>query len=138
MATQHEQDVAAIRKQIERLVAALRCKDLDELRRPYAPDVVSFDLEPPLQHVGVAAKLRNWEKVFAAFQDVRYEFRDLAFTVGDDVAYGYGFGRLAGTLADGTATNGMWVRATICFRKVDSSARPGLGATGRLDRQGGD
>lgn len=121
MATQYEQDEAAIRGKIETLIEGLHGKDLDQLRELYAPDVVSFDVEPPLQHVGVAAKLRNWEKVFAAFHDLRYELRDLTFTVGDGVAYGHGFGRIAGTLASGAVTNGMWVRATLCLRKVDGS-----------------
>ena len=85
----------------------------------YATDVVSFDVEPPLQHVGIEAKLKNWAKAFVFFQDVDYEVRDLTVTVGDDVAFGYAFGRLSGTLKDGTATSGMWVRATFCFRKID-------------------
>jgi ketosteroid isomerase-like protein len=121
MATRHEQDEAAVRRQIGRVVEALHDKDLELLRRLYAPNVVSFDVEPPLQHVGIAAKLHNWENAFAFFQDLRYELRDLTLTVGDDVAYGHGFGRLGGTLGNGTATDGMWVRATFCFRKVDDS-----------------
>lgn len=116
-----EQDEAAIRQQIGRIVEGLHDKDLEALRRLYAPDVVSFDVEPPLQHVGVAAKLKNWEKAFTFFKDLRYEVRDLTLTVGDEVAYGHGFGRLAGTLSNGTATSGMWVRITFCFRKVDGS-----------------
>jgi ketosteroid isomerase-like protein len=39
--------------------------------------------------------------------------------VGDDVAFGHAFGRLSGTLPDGTATSGMWVRGTFCFQKLD-------------------
>jgi ketosteroid isomerase-like protein len=50
---------------------------------------------------------------------VSYEVRDLAVTTGDDVAFGHCFGRLSGTLTDGTATDGMWVRATFCFQKID-------------------
>jgi ketosteroid isomerase-like protein len=53
------------------------------------------------------------------FQDVTYEVRDLALTVGDEVAFGHCFGRLSGTLKNGTATSGMWVRATFCFQKTD-------------------
>jgi ketosteroid isomerase-like protein len=41
--------------------------------------------------------------------------------VGDEVAFGHGFGRLSGTLPNGTATSGMWVRATFCFRKLDDN-----------------
>ena len=118
MATQHELDEAAIRRQIGKIVDGIRAKDLAAVREVYAADVVSYDVEPPLQHVGLAAKLRNWEKVFAIFQDVTYEVRDLTLTVGDEVAYGHGFGRLRGTLANGTATSGMWVRATFGLRKA--------------------
>jgi ketosteroid isomerase-like protein len=93
-------------------------EDLGCLKRLYAADVVSFDVEPPLQHVGIEAKLKNWAKVFTFFQDVDYEVRDLTVSVGDDVAFGHAFGRLSGTLEDGTATSGMWVRATFCLRKA--------------------
>jgi ketosteroid isomerase-like protein len=34
------------------------------------------------------------------------------------VAFGHFFGRLSGTLNNGTETSGMWVRATLCFRKI--------------------
>ncbi len=119
MPAQREEDEAEIRHQIGRIVEGIRAKDLECLKRIYATDVVSFDVEPPLQHVGVEAKLRNWAKVFAFFQAVDYELRDLTVTVGGDVAFGHGFGRLSGTLNNGVATNGMWVRGTFCFRKLD-------------------
>ncbi|WP_214323751.1 YybH family protein [Nonomuraea sediminis] len=121
MPTQREVDEAEIRQQADKIVEALRAKDLDGLKRLYTTDVVSFDVEPPLQHVGVEAKLKNWAKVFTFFQDVNYEVRDLTLTVGDEVAFGHGFGRLSGTLKNGTATSGMWVRATFCFRKIDGN-----------------
>jgi ketosteroid isomerase-like protein len=117
--TQREIDEATIRRQLDTLVQGLRAGDLEVLRPLYATDVVSFDVEPPLQHVGVEAKLKNWAKVFAFFARVDYEVRDLAVTVGDDVAFGHFFGRLHGRLGNGTATNGMWVRATLCFQKID-------------------
>ncbi|WP_328452198.1 YybH family protein [Amycolatopsis sp. NBC_00438] len=115
MTTAHD----VIRQQVGKIVDGIHAKDLDALRRIYAADVVSFDVEPPLQHVGVEAKLKNWARAFTFFAEVSYEVRDLALTVGDDVAFGHCFGRLSGTLGDGTATNGMWVRATFCFRKID-------------------
>jgi ketosteroid isomerase-like protein len=119
MPAQREVDEAKIRTQVDKIVEGIRAKDLDGLKRLYATDVVSFDVEPPLQHVGVEAKLKNWAKVFTFFQDVTYEVRDLALTVGDEVAFGHCFGRLSGTLKNGTATGGMWVRGTLCFRKID-------------------
>ncbi len=86
----------------------------------YTADVVSFDLEPPLRHVGVEAKRRNWERVFAAYEHpLGYEIRELTVTVGDHVAFAYSLNRLSGTLKSGTTTTGFWVRATTCFRRLD-------------------
>lgn len=121
MSTQREADEAAIRQQIDKIVEGIQAKDLEALERIYAEDVVSFDVEPPLQHVGVAAKMKNWAKAFTFFQDVTYEVRELTVTVGDDVAFGHCFGRLSGTLMNGTVTSGMWVRGTFCFQKIDGS-----------------
>jgi ketosteroid isomerase-like protein len=121
MPTQRDDDEAKIRQQIYKIIEGIRARDLDGLKRVYAAGVVSFDVEPPLQHVGVEAKMRNWANVFTIFQDATYEVRDLTIATGDDVAFGHGFGRLSGTLKNGTATAGMWVRATFCFQKVDGN-----------------
>ncbi|MQM26265.1 YybH family protein [Glycomyces albidus] len=114
-----QQDEAAIRERIGMIVEGLRAKDLDAIARVYAEDVVSFDVEPPLQHVGVDAKLKNWTNVFAMFAEIDYEVRDLRITVGGSAAYGHGFGRLSGRLGNGAAVPGMWVRATFCFKQVE-------------------
>ena len=121
MPTQREVDEAEIRRQIDGIVEGIGAKDLDALRRIYAPDVVSFDVEPPLQHVGTEAKMENWTRAFTFFQEVSYEVRDLTLTVGDEVAFGHCFGRLSGTLSNGTATAGMWVRGTFCFKMIDGT-----------------
>ena len=113
-----DQNEIEIRRHIEKVVDGIRGKDLDGLRQLYATDVVSFDVEPPLQHVGVDAKLKNWTTVFTTFEEIRYELRDLTLTVGEDVAFGHAFGRLSGTLGNGATTDGMWVRATFCFRRT--------------------
>jgi ketosteroid isomerase-like protein len=118
MPAQREVDEATIRQQVGKIAEGIRAKDLDGLRQLYAPNVVSFDVEPPLQHVGIEAKLKNWATAFAFFQDVTYEVRDLTLAVGDEVAFGHCFGRLSGTLHNGTATSGMWVRVTFCFEKL--------------------
>ena len=121
MPTKRDDDEAKIRQQIDKIIEGVQARDLDGLKRVYAAGVVSFDVEPPLQHVGVEAKMRNWANVFTIFQDATYEVRDLTIATGDDVAFGHGFGRLSGTLKNGTATAGMWVRATFCFQKVDGN-----------------
>jgi ketosteroid isomerase-like protein len=118
MAEQVASDETAIRRLIDRLVEGIRVKDLDGLKRIYATDIVSFDVQPPLQHVGANAKLKNWEDTFTVFQaPLEYEVRDLTITVGEDVAFAHSFNRLNGTLKNG-ARGGTWVRFTACFQKI--------------------
>ncbi|OBI94323.1 nuclear transport factor 2 family protein [Mycobacterium sp. 1245805.9] len=120
VATEHSDDEADIRRRTDELTGAIRAADLEAVMSIYAPDVVSFDLEPPLRHVGAEAKRRNWERVFAAYEHpLGYEIRDLTITVSDDVAFAYSLNRLSGTLKSGPTTPGFWVRATTCFRKLD-------------------
>jgi ketosteroid isomerase-like protein len=120
VATQRSDDEADIRRRTDQLAGAIRAADLEAVMSFYTSDVVSFDLEPPLQHLGAEAKRRNWERVFAAYEHpLGYEIRDLTVTVGDDVAFAHSLNRLSGTLKSGTTTAGFWVRATTCFRKLD-------------------
>lgn len=115
--TDHAAD-AGPRRLVGEIVEGLRAKDLAALRGLYTSDVVSFDVEPPLQHLGVEAKLANWARVFQVFETVAYEVRDLTFAVGEDVAFGHGFGRLGGTVAGGVRVDGMWVRVTFGLRRI--------------------
>ncbi len=86
MYTQREADEAQIKQQVARIAEGIRAKDLEGLRPIYVTDIVSFDVEPPLQHVGVEAKLKNWANVFAVYREPDYEVRGLGVAVGDDVA----------------------------------------------------
>jgi ketosteroid isomerase-like protein len=119
IATEHPTDEADIRQRIDQLAAAIGAHDLETVMSIYTPDVVSFDMEPPLQHVGAQAKRKNWERVFAAYErPLGYEIRDLTITVGEGVAFARSLNRLSGTLKSGTTAGGFWVRATTCFRKL--------------------
>jgi ketosteroid isomerase-like protein len=121
VAAQRAVDEADIRQRIDKLVAAIRAMDLEGVKPIYAPDIVSFDIEPPLRHVGAAAKLKNWAKVFTAYQyPLGYEIRDLTITVGDDVAFGHCFAQISGTLKNGDRGD-SWVRWTTGLRKIDSN-----------------
>ncbi|HEX4722431.1 MAG TPA: nuclear transport factor 2 family protein [Pseudonocardiaceae bacterium] len=109
---------AAIRQRINGLVEAVRAMDLDGVRPFFAPDIVSFDIVPPLRHVGAAAKWQNWADVFAVFRrPLGYEVRDLTIAVGDDVAFAYSLNRISGTLNNGDSID-QWVRWTGGLRKI--------------------
>jgi ketosteroid isomerase-like protein len=121
MPGQHAIDEADIRQRIHRLAESIRAMDIEGAMSIYAPDVVSFDIVPPLQHVGAAAQRRNWVEAFAMHQrPLGYEIRELTITVGDGVAFGHSLNRISGTLKNGNRTD-FWLRWTTCFRKIDGN-----------------
>ena len=113
-----KKDEAAIKRVIEGFVEALRAKDLDGVMSMYAPEVVTFDVVPPLQYVGADAMRKRWEEAFSSLPGpIDYEIADLDITVGDDVAFAHSFNRLSGTMNNGQKI-GNWLRWTACFRKI--------------------
>jgi uncharacterized protein (TIGR02246 family) len=121
MATQRTIDEADIRRRIDDGVQAIRAMDLEGVMALYAPDIVSFDIQPPLRHVGAEAKRKNWVDVFTTYQPpLDYEIRDLTLAMGDDVAFACSLNRIGGTLRNGRR-NDAWVRWTACFQKVDGA-----------------
>lgn len=108
-----------IRQRVDDYVDAIRTKDLEKVMLIFAPNLVSFDLEAPLQHKGAGAKRKNWTKAFTAYQGpLEYEIRDFIIIVSDDLAVGRSVNRISGTLSNGHKTN-YWVRWTTCFQKID-------------------
>ena len=121
MATQRAIDEADIRQRIVNGVKAIRAMDLEGVMALYAPGIVSFDIVPPLRHVGAEAKRQQWVDVFATYQPpLGYELRDVTITVGDDVAFCHSLNRVSGTLRNGHRSD-FWVRWTACFRKMDGT-----------------
>ena len=116
-------DEIRIRQLVQDLATAIRPKDVDRAVSYYAPDVVSFDLAPPLQYTGADAIRRGLTQWFATWVGpIGYEIRDLTITVGGDVAFSRSLNHMTGKRTDGTETN-VWVRATVGFRKVDGTWR---------------
>ena len=110
---------AAIRGLIDGFVRAIRARDVKGVMSVFAPDVVSFDVGPPLQHGGGEAFVKRWKELFDAYQGpIQYEVQDLAITTRDDVAFSHSLNRIAGTLKNGRETD-RWLRWTAGYRKVD-------------------
>jgi len=92
-------DEAAIKRAIEGYAEAICAKDLDGIVSIYTPDLVSFDVVPPLQYVGAETFRNHWEEIFSSLPGpINYEIADLSITVGDKVAFTHSFIRLSATL----------------------------------------
>ena len=118
--TRHDtrsREESQIRQLIDGRVKAINAKDAAAAMAAAAPDVLVFDLAPPLRHRGADVIRKDLEEWFRSFRGgVGYELRDLTVTAGADVAFGHGLVRISGARTDGTQTD-VWVRATMCFRK---------------------
>jgi ketosteroid isomerase-like protein len=108
---------ALIRQRVEDLVKALRAKDIESVMSLYAPNLVSFDIVPPLRYVGADNKRRAWQEV-SALSAFAYEVHDLNVTTHGELAFVHSLNHVNATLASGQITD-LWLRWTACFRRID-------------------
>ena len=110
---------ALIRQRVEDWLNALRAKDIDSVMSLYAPNLVSFDLAPPLRR-GADGKRRAWQEMFAALSGpFDYEVRDLNVTTNGELACVHSLNHVNATLPGGPID--MWLRWTACFRHIDGA-----------------
>ena len=100
---------------------AIRKKDIDRLMSHYSPDIIYFDLVPPLQYVGSAALRDRFLEWFDSYKsDIRQEIRDLHIFVSGDMAVTSMLIRSGGTLKSGREIE-LWVRATSSCQRSNRS-----------------
>jgi ketosteroid isomerase-like protein len=106
-----------IRELLDDWSAAVRAKDIDGLMSLYAPEIVYYDVVPPLQVVGFDAVRRNFLRWFDGWKSgIGTEFRDLKVHASEDAGFLHKLHRTSGTLKDGHAV-AYWVRVTACCRR---------------------
>ena len=110
-------DDEQIRAVIADRAAAMHDRDADRFVACYAPQIVKFDLPPPLVYTGAQARdaqaLRGW---FASHPGgpIGYQIRDLTVTAGRDVGFCHSLVQLGGAL---------WFRSTLGLRKIGGAWR---------------
>jgi len=110
---------AAIRELIDRFAQAFRARDVNGVMSVFAPEIVSFDILPPLQTVGAEMFVKHWQEFFESYQNpIHVEFPEVSITAGDDVAFSHCLHRVAGNLKTGRQTD-CWLRWTACYRKTN-------------------
>ncbi len=99
---------------LESYSGAIREKDIERLMSLYSPDIVYFDVVPPLRYAGSDAVRRNFLRWLATWESpIGVELRDRRIFIGGDVATAHMLHRTSGTLKDGRAVD-YWVRLTVC------------------------
>jgi ketosteroid isomerase-like protein len=109
---------SALRERIGGLAQAIRDKNPDALMACYSPDVVVYDVYPPLEVRGAAAYRKNFERWFSSVQGpIGYDMEDLRVIQ----AEGHATCRcLSHVTARTTAGDPMdyWVRVTALLEDI--------------------
>lgn len=105
-------------------IEACRAKDIDRLMSLYSPDIVYFDVVPPLQFVGADAVRQNFVRWFDEYDGpIALETHDLAVVASADLAVAHMLHRDTGSVdatPDGSqADRELWLRSSVCCRRFD-------------------
>jgi PhnB protein len=96
---------------------ALFGKSVDLAVKHFADDLVSYDLAPPLAHVGPGRQgLQDWFDTWDG--PIAFAMGDLTVETGGDIAVARGLGHMTGTKKDGAKVD-IWVRVTVCLGRRD-------------------
>jgi ketosteroid isomerase-like protein len=112
---------ADIRRKIEDLAEAIRHKDVDRLMAHYAPENITFDVQPPLKVDGAAAYRENFERWFSIIDgDIGYDVSDLRIAASEDVAFVHSLCKVTSKRINGESVN-YSVRVTSGLRKINGA-----------------
>jgi ketosteroid isomerase-like protein len=85
----------------------------------YAPDIVAYDITPPLQYSGMNSYTHDYATYFAAYKGpMHLEFRDCHISESGDLAVVFYLQRVTGTFTSGHASS-IWLRVTTALRRVN-------------------
>lgn len=116
-ASNSRQQVDAIKTQYANWKHAFEARDLNGIMAIYAPDVIAYDLVPPLQFNGADAYRKDYVDFLAQFKGpIRVTDPWIHIEQSGSVAFAFGLERLRGTLTDGTAVD-MWIRFTDGWKR---------------------
>ncbi|MFC4114247.1 YybH family protein [Nonomuraea zeae] len=113
--TSHESEVRAF---LDVRVDACQKKDIDRLMSLYSPDIVYYDVVPPLHFTGSDAVRGNFVRWFDEYEGpIGLETHDLTIAVSGDVAFAHMLHLDSGTRNNGLQSS-IWVRSTVCCRRT--------------------
>jgi uncharacterized protein (TIGR02246 family) len=127
MGNRPEDEVGAL---LDERVEACRAKDIDRLMALYSPDVVYFDVVPPLHFTGTDPVRRNFQRWFDEYEGpIGLTTVDQHIAVCGDVAVAHMIHHDTGPLDERSATHervedrSLWLRSTVCLRRTEHGWR---------------
>ena len=108
---------------VDERVRAVRERDSATLAARPAEDVITFDVLPPLNSRGSQATAEHLQAWFDGYDGpIDYSAQDVRVSAEGDLGFCSFLYHVGGTLKTGDGVN-MWVRATLCCRRIDGRWR---------------
>jgi ketosteroid isomerase-like protein len=114
--TSIESEISAV---LDRRAAAIGARDIERLMSLYSPDIVYFDLVPPLRYVGSDALRSRFLDWFGRWETgIGQQTSSVNICMGGEVAAADMLIRTSGTLAGGRQV-GYWVRVSNSLQRSE-------------------
>ena len=112
-------DEAAIRRLIEGWAKAVRARDFDGILAGHSPDILMFDVPPPLESRGIEAYRATWDLFYSSQPEpIAVDIQQIEIVAGSDVAFVAALMRCAETGKNGERVP-LDFRLTIGLRKIN-------------------
>lgn len=124
--SEHSQaEETRIKALLEDWAYAVRRHDISAILAHHDPDIVMFDLPPPLQCKGIDAYEKTWDLLFRYHKPgVAFDIEELAVTAGHDVAFAVVIMRCGPNASkDPADKDGFLFRLTVGLRKIGGDWR---------------
>jgi ketosteroid isomerase-like protein len=118
-------DQQIIKALLESWADAVRRHDLPAILAHHDPEMVMFDLPPPIQCKGISAYEETWALLFRYHKPgTAFDFQELTVTAGADVAFAAAIMWCGpDSSSNSEEKDGFLFRLTVGLRKVDGSWR---------------
>jgi uncharacterized protein (TIGR02246 family) len=116
------EDEAALRELIAQWAKAVRDENLPGIGANHDPDILMFDVPPPLLSRGLDAYMATWQLFYPSqVRPIAFDFDEVEITAGSDVAFATAIGH-CNYMEHGKETD-LNFRLTMGFRKGDGGWR---------------
>lgn len=118
MTTQTNQtEEAEVKRLVSSWTEAVRSRDVERVMSHYAPDVLVFEVMPPLQYAGAERYRQIWEDWFASDEaPLGYDVRELTLTVSGEAGFSHALNCVRKKDASGNEVE-TWLRTTTGYAK---------------------
>ena len=113
------QNATDVRTLLQTWSDAIRHRDIDRLMPVYAPEIVYYDVVPPLRLTGLEAVRRNFERWFDMWSTpIGVEIRDRVIFENGGIAAAHMLHRTSG-IQKGGRTIDYWIRASVSLQRSE-------------------